>query len=119
MNYTKLTIKINSSDKPPYFVGSQLRGAFGYALKRVVCINPKYDCIDCFAQNSCLFYNFYEEKNSFHKYRFDFTLAQSSYLFDYYLFDSATKELPYILSAFIKMLKDNGLGKDKKTYNDD
>lgn len=118
MRYTKLTIKINSTDKPPYFMGSQLRGAFGYALKRVVCINPKYDCIDCFAQNSCLFYNFYEKKNSFHKYRFDFTLAQSSYLFDYYLFDSATKELPYILSAFIKMLKDNGLGKDKKTYND-
>ena len=36
MKYTKLTIKIKSNDKPPYFIGSQLRGAFGYALKKVV-----------------------------------------------------------------------------------
>ncbi|WP_418186829.1 CRISPR system precrRNA processing endoribonuclease RAMP protein Cas6 [Aliarcobacter lanthieri] len=118
MRYIKITIKINSSYKPPYFLGSQLRGAFGYALKKVVCINPSYECNDCFASSSCLFYQFYEEKNAFHKFRFDFHLAQNSYIFDYYLFDSATKDLPYILSAFIKMLKENGLGKDKIKYED-
>ena len=36
MTYTKLTIKINTQDKPPYFIGSQIRGAFGYALKKIV-----------------------------------------------------------------------------------
>ena len=38
MKYTKLTVKINSKDKPLYFIGSQLRGAFGYALKNI--LNP-------------------------------------------------------------------------------
>ena len=62
MNYTKLTIKINSSDKPPYFVGSQLRGAFGYALKRVVCINPKYDCMTVLHKTHVYFITFMKKK---------------------------------------------------------
>lgn len=118
MKYTKLTIKINSGEKPPYFVGSQLRGAFGYALKKVTCINPKYNCIDCFATTSCLYYEFYEERNTYHKFRFDFNLALEKYEFNFYLFDSAVEKLPYILSAFINMLKENGLGKDKIKFDD-
>jgi CRISPR-associated endoribonuclease Cas6 len=124
MTYTKLSIIIN--DKPPYFIGSQLRGALGYALKKVTCINPSYTCEGCFltesaqhkATSNCLYYEFYEEKNTFHKYRFDFELARPYYDFDFYLFDSATAKLPYVISAFIMMLTQNGLGRDKKTYSD-
>ena len=35
MKYTKISIIIKSEQKPPYFIGSQLRGALGYALKKV------------------------------------------------------------------------------------
>ncbi|MDY0365870.1 MAG: CRISPR system precrRNA processing endoribonuclease RAMP protein Cas6 [Arcobacteraceae bacterium] len=118
MKYTKITIRINTQHKPPFFIGSALRGAFGYALKKITCINPQYVCDGCFAKESCLYYEFYEEKNSFHKYRFDFRLAMEQYEFDYYLFDDATSKLPYIISSFIKMLKDYGLGKDGVKFDD-
>jgi len=114
MNYLKLSIIINS--KPPYFIGSQLRGALGYALKKVTCINPSFKCENCFAQNSCLYYSFYEEKNSFHKYRFDFELGKEYYNFSFYLFDTATEKLPYIISAFNMMLTQIGFTKDKITF---
>jgi hypothetical protein len=76
MNYTKLSFIIKPNQKPPYFIGSQLRGALGYALKKTVCINPTFDCKDCFCKDDCLFYKFYEQKNTFHKFRFDFELGK-------------------------------------------
>lgn len=112
--YTKLSFIIN--DKPPYFIGSQLRGGLGYALKKITCINPSYTCEGCFATSNCLYHEFYEEKNTFHKYRFDFELGSEFYNFDFYLFDSATAKLPYVVSAFHMLLTGIGLGKEKKTY---
>ena len=116
MTYTKLSIHIK--DKPPYFIGSQIRGAFGYSLKKVTCINPSYKCEECFAQATCLYYEFYEEKNRPHKYRFDFGLGKEEYDFSLYLFDDATHKLPYALSALQIMLTQNGLGKERKIYTD-
>jgi len=118
VNYTKLSILIKTTQKPPYFIGSQLRGALGYALKKVTCINPSYQCNGCFATDNCLYYQFYEEKNSFHKYRFDFELGLEYYNFDFYLFDDACEKLPYVVSAFYIMLTQNGLGKERSTYKD-
>jgi len=80
MQYTK--ISIISKLTPPYFIGSQLRGALGYALKKVVCINPAYKCDECFAKNSCLYYEFYES-NEYHKFRFDFELDKEFYDFSF------------------------------------
>lgn len=114
MQYVKLSVIIR--DKPPYFIGSQLRGALGYALKKVTCINPSYACEGCFAAANCLYYEFYEEKNSFHKFRFDFELGKEYYDFDFYLFGSATARLPYVVSALHMLLTQTGLGKEKKTY---
>ena len=118
IKYTKISIIINS--KPPYFIGSQLRGALGYALKKITCINPSYKCDNCFASNDCLYYKFYEEKNSFHNYRFDFKLDQDYYNFDFYLFNEMTTKLPYIISAFNILFTQIGLdkGKDKIFYKD-
>jgi len=116
MQYTKISIIIKSDSKPPYFIGSQLRGALGYALKRVTCINPSFDCKECFAASNCLYYEFYEEKNRAHKYRFDFELGKEFYEFDFYLFDNACMKLPYVVSAFYMMLTQNGLGKERKRY---
>lgn len=116
MNYTKISIIIKPEQKIPYFIGSQLRGALGYALKKVTCINPSFKCDGCFAISNCLYYEFYEEKNVFHKFRFDFELGKEYYDFSFYLFDDATQKLPYVVSAFHMMLTQNGLGVERKTY---
>ena len=118
MQFTKISIIIKPKDKVPYFIGSQLRGALGYALKNVICINPSYQCEGCFASFNCLYYEFYEEKNSFHKYRFDFELGLDYYNFDFYLFDDASTKLPYVISALHKMITQNGLGVNRVTYRD-
>lgn len=115
MTYTKVSIILK--DRPPYFIGSQIRGGFGHALKKVTCINPSYNCDGCFATSNCLYHEFYEEKNIFHKYRLNFDLGSELYNFDFYLFDSAIPKLPYVVSAFHMLLTQIGLGKEKKTYN--
>lgn len=118
MKFTQISILIKPNKKPPYFIGSQLRGALGYALKKVSCINPSFKCEGCFSASSCTYYQFYEQKNSFHKYRFDFELGLEYYDFNLYLFDEATKQLPYIVSALYMMLTKNGLGRERIIYPD-
>jgi CRISPR-associated endoribonuclease Cas6 len=105
-----------SYKKPHPFIGSTLRGAFGASLKKVVCINPSFKCEGCFAKNNCLFYEFYEERNSAHGYRFDFELNQDNYDFSLYLFEDATDKLPYVVSALHKMLTEQGLGRERETF---
>lgn len=102
MKYTKISIKINSDDKPPYFIGSQIRGAFGYALKSV---------------NESLFEEFYLKKNETHSYRFDIRLALVSYEFSFYLFDKFCDDIFEIICAFRQMLTKVGLTKEHKVYN--
>lgn len=68
MKYTKIDFKVNSEVKPPMFMGSQLRGAFGYALKKVVCVNPSYECENCFAKDTCLYHEFFVLQNNYHKH---------------------------------------------------
>jgi CRISPR-associated endoribonuclease Cas6 len=116
MEFTKVSLIIKPQKKIPYFIGSQLRGALGYALKKVTCINPSFKCEGCFSASNCVYYQFYEKKNSFHKYRFDFILGLKYYDFNLYLFGDATKQLPYIVSALHMMLTKNGLGRERTLY---
>lgn len=116
MKYIKLSLTLASQEKTPFFIGSQLRGALGYALKKVTCINPSFECKECFAANSCLYYEFYEQKNQLHNYRFDFELGKPYYDFDFYLFNDSCIKLPYVISALQMMLTQNGLGKDRIKY---
>ncbi len=118
MNYHHIEVKVNTTHKPSYFTGSMIRGAMGYALKKVTCINPSYNCEGCFAQNSCLYYKFYEQKNSFHKYRFDIVLGSGNFDFGLYLFDDSCDGLPYVLSALEMVLTQNGLTKNNYTFKD-
>ena len=39
----------------PFFPGSTLRGAFGYALKQAVCVMNHRDCGRCLVANQCIF----------------------------------------------------------------
>ena len=98
MEYVKLSLLFK--EKPPYFIGSQLCGALGYALKNIVCINPNKICENCYASGQCLYCQFYEHKNDYHKYRLDFELNKSYYDFNFYLFCDAVNSLPIIISAF-------------------
>lgn len=114
--YIKLDIKIKTTNKAPYFLGSALRGAFGYALKKVVCINPSYKCEECFAKESCLYYEFYELQNSYHSYRFDVKFNSETFDFSLFLFEDSCQKLPYILSALDKMLHQVGLTSSNLTF---
>jgi len=116
MKYTKITIFLKT--QPPYFIGSQIRGAFGYALKKVSCINPSFKCNGCFATSNCLYYSFYEEKNVFHKFRLDFELGKEYYDFSFYLFNNYIEKLPYVVSALNMMLKQTGLGRDRVKFDE-
>ncbi len=107
MKYTKITIKINTKDKPPYFMGSQLRGAFGYALKEVYQESQDKDN---------LFYKFYGEENSQRAFRFDYVLGQYFYEFSFFLFDKYCDDVFFIISTFHEMLNHTGLGKERKRY---
>nr|WP_321319128.1 CRISPR system precrRNA processing endoribonuclease RAMP protein Cas6 [uncultured Campylobacter sp.] len=111
MKYSKISVK--SASKAPFFIGSQIRGALGHALKKVVCINYKYKCSECFASNSCLYYDFYEQKNAYHNYRLDYELGADMYDFSVYLFEDACDKTTYVISSLYLMLSEFGLGKDR------
>lgn len=117
LTYHHITIEINTSDKLPFFAGSMVRGAFGPALKQTVCVNPSYECKDCFAANSCLFYQFYEKANHPHTYRFEVELDPKKYAFSLLLFNHAATQLPYVLSTLERMLTKIGLGSDRRRYD--
>jgi CRISPR-associated endoribonuclease Cas6 len=118
MHYHHIEVHINTEHHSHYFIGSMLRGAFGYALKKVTCINPSYVCEGCFSKDTCLFYKFYEAQNIFHKYRFDIALGSNSFDFGLYIFDDACEGLAYILSALEMTLTEIGLSKDNYKFND-
>jgi len=118
MKYHYIEVKINTNHKPSYFIGSMIRGAMGHALKKVTCINPSYNCKGCFAQSSCLYYKFYEQLNSFHKYRFEIELGNGKFDFGLYLFDDACDGLPYVLSALEMAITKNGLTKYDYKFKD-
>lgn len=111
----KINVMIDSQDAPPFFMGSMLRGALGFALKRIVCINPSYKCEGCFSAKECVYYAFYEEKNVFHKFRLDIGIQQKNFDFSLYLFEDAIDSLPYVLSAIKKAVEEEGFGKERKT----
>jgi len=118
MNYHYIEVRINTNHTAPFFTGSMLRGALGYALKKVTCINPSYKCEGCFAQSSCLYYNFYEQQNRFHNYRFEIELNSGKFDFGLYLFNEACEKLPYVLSALQMTLTELGLGRENLTFHD-
>lgn len=105
MTCTKQTYNIKAK-KPYLFIGSKVRGAFGYALKEEVCINPSFECKGCFAAKECLFYKFYEEQNTTHEYRLDFKLHSDKYKFSILLFGDAKKHKEVVHKAMLDSLKE-------------
>ena len=117
IEYFKIDVKLEPKEINPYsFIGSTLRGAFGVALKRVVCINPAFKCEGCFASKNCIYYDFFEKKDITHKFCFDFELNPKNYDFSLFLFEEASEYLPYVVSAIYKMLVEIGLTKNREKF---
>jgi hypothetical protein len=108
IDYSKISIK--SDIVLPYkFIGSTIRGAIGWQLKRVVCINPTMNCDGCFAKDNCLFYDMYEKDNP--KYRLDINL-ENRVEFDIYLFEELKEKFPYLIAVIYKVLKEKGITRE-------
>ena len=112
LKYCRISVRFYR-EHVPFFIGSQIRGAMGYALKKVVCINPSMHCEGCFAAENCLYFEWYEQLGGYHPYRLDIELGKSYYDFGLYLFGGATSRLPYVISALQRMLTVHGLGKER------
>lgn len=108
MKFSQIFVRVKSSVKPPFFIGSQIRGALGWALKELVCVSDK-KCQNCHFQNECLYFKFYEQKNTYHAYRLDFELGLKDYEFSVILFEKETQNAPLIIAALHKMLFEIGL----------
>ncbi len=91
----KITCRVRDGANPPFFIGSMLRGAFGWALK---------------ATDGALFEAFFASQNAAHPYRFDFALNPARFDFGLYLFGDAVAHAPVICIALHKMLAQTGLG---------
>jgi len=112
MEYSVVRLRFHHNPVP-YFIGSQIRGAMGYALKKIVCINSSMQCEGCFAKENCLYYDWYERQGGYHSYRLDIDLGKSYYDFGLYLFGEGVAKLPYVVSALDRMLRIHGLGKER------
>jgi CRISPR-associated endoribonuclease Cas6 len=118
LTYHRIYVEINTNEKFPFFGGSMVRGAFGPALKQTVCVNPSYECSNCFAAKECLFYDFYEKVNHPHTYRFEVELDSKKFAFSLLLFNYAAVKLPYILSTLQRMITKIGLSATRNRYEE-
>ena len=113
INYSVINLK--SDFKLPYeFTGSAIRGVLGFALKRVVCINPSFKCDGCFARENCIYYDLYE--SNFAKFRLKINL-DAKLDFKILLFEEKIKEAPFIISAIYKAFKETGITKNRIKLN--
>lgn len=124
-------IKAKEAISIPYFPGSMLRGTFGIALKRVVCLQKNKSCNDCFLSTSCV-YRFLFETEAQRPIKgvtsaphpliiYPLGLGEktmkrgSVYRFGFTLFGQAINYLPYVIYAITEMGK-LGIGKGKGRF---
>ncbi|GEM_PF-14626 len=142
LKFVEICVKIDA--KPPFFIGSQVRGALGYALKWATCTNPTHDCQKCPLgklrhmsekqqtteqktteqktqeqknKNICLYHELYEVKNQ-HKFRLRFTAGVPTYDFGVLLFEEATDHVPFVALALEQALKKRGLGRERRIFEE-
>lgn len=127
----EVKIKAKSPISIPYFPGSMLRGAFGVALKRVICLQKNKSCNDCLLSNSCVYRFLFETEvqkpikgiiSAPHPLIiYPLSLGEkmmkrgSTYRFGFTLFGRATSYLPYVVYAITEMGK-IGIGRGKGRF---
>ena len=126
--YIQLRFKIApSSYVGRYFPEALFRGAFGNVLKRLVCINKKESCENCFLSKNCsfavLFFpdkiieRFHNIKNPPPPYNFFFikNKDKESLDFDFILLKDGFNYITHIIFTFIRM-GEISIGRDKYGY---
>ncbi len=133
MKISELKIYLKAKENiilPPY-KGSVLRGAFGYALRKISCPFPEKDCEKCLLKSKCVYIYLFETKRPegsaiMRKYEtipHPFVLepplnTKTNYKpgdllsFNLILFGNAIDYLSYFIYAFEQMAE-KGLGKGK------
>lgn len=136
ITYKKFIFEITAKEKlilPPY-KGSTLRGGFGIALKRVVCVLKRENCIDCVIKTTCIYSYIFE---SFISEKFDFLKRYSSKLhpfiieppleekeiynegetlnFNLILIGKGLEYFPYFVYSF-KEMGEIGIGKGRRKF---
>ncbi|MFN3479764.1 MAG: CRISPR system precrRNA processing endoribonuclease RAMP protein Cas6 [Thermodesulfovibrionales bacterium] len=119
----------------PLYKGSAIRGIFGYALRRVVCVVKKSRCDDCILRLKCIYAAIMESsipethpyhrkyKNAPHPYiiippltRRQYFKPDDSIFFEIVLVGKANEYLPYFVYTFTEMGR-IGIGKDKGKFD--
>ncbi len=125
----EVKIKALTPFKIPYFPGSMLRGAFGVALKRTVCVNPEGNCSGCAVKDDCIYRFLFEPesntpriKNPPHPFiTYPLSLGGKSmrrgsvYTFGFTVFGNAIGKLPYVVYSITQMGR-LGVGKGKGRF---
>jgi len=120
---------IDSIELPAYS-GSTLRGALGYALRKVACVPQCKEIEKCILGNRCPYYYAFESqrrgtpeglKNYPHPFILEPMTAQtiqpgSEFSFGLILIGQAVKILPYFIYAFIQM-GELGIGKNRGKFS--
>ena len=88
--------------KPSHpFIGSAIRGAFGYALRKASCPFVSASCEKCDISGECVYNEFFENISDTPNFRLDIDLNQKS--FDFKIFEHAARYLPYVAIAIANM----------------
>lgn len=102
--------------KPPHpFIGSTIRGAFGYALRQVCCPYIGVNCNQCGISKRCTYNDFFENISDTPNFRLDIDLGQANFDFKILLFDYATNYLPHVAIA-IQNMQEIGLGVNRNKF---
>ena len=116
MQYHQIDVKVYSTLKPNFFMGSTLRGTFGHFLKDSVCVSSAYDCQNCLYKKECIYYDYYESSVGYRSFRFDSRPEANTYDFSLYLFTDNIKELRMILSSLHRMLHTSTITDQKLSF---
>lgn len=102
--------------KPSHpFIGSTIRGAFGYALRRASCPYISVNCDECDIYSGCVYNEFFENISDTPNLRLDINLNQKSFDFKILLFEHATSYLPHVVAS-VQNMQEIGLGANRNKF---
>lgn len=120
----RIHLNPNEAIQLPVYKGSAIRGVFGHALRRVVCVTRNIECSACMLKLKCVYSAIMESpvpsehphsrkyKNSPHPYILKPPLTEKRYFnpgetlsFDFTLIGRANEYLPYFIYTFTEMGK--------------
>jgi len=134
----EFALRAEGNAELPNFLGSTLRGAFGHALKRAVCVMQHRDCERCLVVNRCLYPYMFEtpppedtpplrsQQQMPHPFIFEPPLTlperprqsvrrRESLNFGFTLLGRAIDALPYVIYA-IETMALSGLGVERARF---